>query len=89
MADGIDRKADERMEFTTSKDVVVNPTFQDMNLKGKCNAPALGTRLTICREPSSWYLRLWIRISLRCSVPSDRANLQGSRHHRPGAIRYW
>ncbi len=35
MADGIDRKADERMEFTTSKDVVVNPTFQDMNLKGK------------------------------------------------------
>lgn len=29
MADGIDRKADERMEFTTSKDVTVAPTFQD------------------------------------------------------------
>jgi hypothetical protein len=29
MAEGIDRKADERMEFTTSKDVVVAPTFQD------------------------------------------------------------
>jgi len=29
MADGIDRKAEERMEFTTSKDVTVAPTFQD------------------------------------------------------------
>jgi ATP-dependent RNA helicase len=35
MADGIDRKADERMEFSTSKEVVVSPTFQDMHLKGK------------------------------------------------------
>jgi len=34
MADGIDRKAEEKMEFTTSKDVVVSPTFQDMHLKG-------------------------------------------------------
>jgi len=34
MAEGIDRKADERMEFTTSKDVTVAPTFQDMHLKG-------------------------------------------------------
>lgn len=32
---GIDRKAEEKMEFTTSKDVVVSPTFQDMHLKGK------------------------------------------------------
>jgi hypothetical protein len=29
MAEGIDRKADERMEFTTSKDVTVAPTFVD------------------------------------------------------------
>jgi ATP-dependent RNA helicase len=29
MADGIDRQAEERMEFTTSKDVTVAPTFQD------------------------------------------------------------
>ena len=29
MADGIDRKADERMEFTTSADVSVAPTFTD------------------------------------------------------------
>jgi len=29
MADGIDRKADERMEFTTSKDVTVAPTFTE------------------------------------------------------------
>jgi ATP-dependent RNA helicase len=35
MAEGIDRKADERMEFTTSKEVVVSPTFQDMHLKGR------------------------------------------------------
>ena len=27
MAEGIDRKADERMEFTTSKDVTVAPTY--------------------------------------------------------------
>ncbi|RQM08533.1 hypothetical protein DH86_00000264 [Scytalidium sp. 3C] len=33
MADGIDRKADERLEFTTSQDVTVAPTFQDMHLK--------------------------------------------------------
>merc|ERR1712098_464599 len=33
MADGIDRKADERMEFTTSADVSVAPTFTDMHLK--------------------------------------------------------
>lgn len=34
MADGIDRKAEERMEFSTSKDVTVVPTFSDMHLKG-------------------------------------------------------
>jgi len=27
---GIDRKAEERMEFTTSKDVTVAPTFTDV-----------------------------------------------------------
>jgi len=30
---GIDRKADERMEFTTSKEVTVSPTFEGMSLK--------------------------------------------------------
>jgi hypothetical protein len=39
MAEGIDRKADERMEFTTSKDVTVAPTFQDMHLKGQNQPP--------------------------------------------------
>ena len=34
MADeGIDRKADERMEFSTSKEVTVAPTFEQMSLK--------------------------------------------------------
>jgi len=33
MADGIDRKADERMEFNTSKEVQVAPTFEAMHLK--------------------------------------------------------
>jgi ATP-dependent RNA helicase len=28
MADGIDRKADERMELSTSKEVTVAPTFE-------------------------------------------------------------
>ena len=32
---GIDRKADERMEFSTSKEVTVHPTFESMSLKGK------------------------------------------------------
>lgn len=31
---GIDRKADERMEFSTSKEVTVHPTFEAMSLKG-------------------------------------------------------
>jgi hypothetical protein len=32
---GIDRKADEKIQFTTSKEVTVHPTFESMNLKGK------------------------------------------------------
>ncbi|KAJ4124632.1 RNA helicase [Fusarium oxysporum] len=32
-AGGIDRKADERMEFSTSKEVTVHPTFESMSLK--------------------------------------------------------
>ena len=34
-AGGIDRKAEERMEFSTSKEVTVHPTFESMSLKGK------------------------------------------------------
>src|ERR1700760_4510673 len=33
MADGIDRKMDDRIEFTTSKEVTVAPTFEAMHLK--------------------------------------------------------
>lgn len=33
MAEGIDRKQDERMEFSTSKEVTVAPTFEAMHLK--------------------------------------------------------
>lgn len=32
---GIDRRADEKMEFSTSKEVTVHPTFESMSLKGK------------------------------------------------------
>lgn len=32
---GIDRKAEERMEFSTSKEVTVHPTFESMSLKGE------------------------------------------------------
>jgi len=32
---GIDRRADEKMEFSTSKEVTVHPTFEAMSLKGK------------------------------------------------------
>lgn len=36
MADGgIDRKADEKIQFSTSKEVTVHPTFESMSLKGK------------------------------------------------------
>lgn len=34
---GIDRKAEERMEFNTSKEVTVHPTFESMSLKGKAD----------------------------------------------------
>lgn len=37
-AGGIDRKADERMEFSTSKEVTVHPTFESMSLKGMSQA---------------------------------------------------
>lgn len=33
MAEGIDRHEDQRLEFTTSKEVTVAPTFEDMHLK--------------------------------------------------------
>lgn len=33
-AGGIDRKAEEKMEFSTSKEVTVHPTFESMSLKG-------------------------------------------------------
>lgn len=32
---GIDRRADEKMEFSTSKEVTVHPTFEAMSLKGR------------------------------------------------------
>lgn len=32
---GIDRKADEKIQFSTSKEVTVHPTFESMSLKGK------------------------------------------------------
>lgn len=38
---GIDRKADERMEFSTSKGVTVHPTFESMSLKGKQTSGAV------------------------------------------------
>lgn len=37
MAEGIDRKADEKIEFSTSKEVTVHPTFESMSLKGEFN----------------------------------------------------
>lgn len=48
MADGpsgIDRNADEKMEFSTSKEVTVHPTFESMSLKGMFGSdmPDLGT----------------------------------------------
>jgi ATP-dependent RNA helicase len=40
MADGagIDRKADEKIQFSTSKEVTVHPTFESMSLKGASQA---------------------------------------------------
>lgn len=35
---GIDRKADEKIQFSTSKEVTVHPTFESMSLKGKPGA---------------------------------------------------
>ena len=33
MAEGIDRREDQRLEFSTSKEVTVAPTFEAMHLK--------------------------------------------------------
>lgn len=41
-AGGIDRKADERMEFSTSKEVTVHPTFESMSLKGMATIVYIG-----------------------------------------------
>jgi len=35
---GIDRKNDEKIQFTTSKEVTVHPTFESMSLKGMFDA---------------------------------------------------
>lgn len=44
MADvGIDRNADEKMEFSTSKEVTVHPTFESMSLKGMCCSDMFAT----------------------------------------------
>jgi ATP-dependent RNA helicase len=32
---GIDHKADEKLQFSTSKEVTVHPTFEAMSLKGE------------------------------------------------------
>ncbi len=32
---GIDRKAEEKMEFSTSNEVTIHPTFESMALKGE------------------------------------------------------
>jgi hypothetical protein len=61
MADGIDRKAEERMEFSTSKDVTVIPTFSDMSLKGRSYYCAEDNPILIqTRESPPRNLRIWI-----------------------------
>jgi hypothetical protein len=52
MADGagIDRKADEKIQFSTSKEVTVHPTFESMALKGASHTkllPSLRNALTV------------------------------------------
>ncbi len=44
---GIYKKAEERMEFTTSKEVTVNPTFESMSLKGECLAAGAWMRVIV------------------------------------------
>lgn len=44
-AGGIDRKADERMEFSTSKEVTVHPTFESMSLKGRISILSYGSNV--------------------------------------------
>lgn len=81
-AGGIDRKAEERMEFNTSKEVTVHPTFESMSLKGKAlfalrTLPGQQTLIQLCRISPSWNLRLRLRVALGCSVPRHRPSLQG------------
>lgn len=47
---GIDRKAEERMEFTTSKEVTVHPTFESMALKGELSSALEGNRASVVKS---------------------------------------
>jgi ATP-dependent RNA helicase len=40
---GIDRKADEKIQFSTSKEVTVHPTFEAMSLKGEVCGPRVAS----------------------------------------------
>lgn len=90
-AGGIDRKADERMEFSTSKEVTVHPTFESMSLKGRFDLLRCAREMLISlsREPAPWDLRLWIRISLRRAVQSHCPGVQGTGHDRASPVRNW
>ncbi len=46
---GIDRRTDEKMEFSTSKEVTVHPTFEAMSLKGKQQTTAIKSHVIECR----------------------------------------
>lgn len=80
--EGIDRKQDERLEFSTSKEVSVAPTFEAMHLVsiGRRSHARMRADLAVEREPPTRHLRIRLRVSLSGTVTSHRADLQRTRH---------
>lgn len=64
MADGIDRKAEERMEFTTSKDVTVAPTFQDSMYLAHQSVLRILARGSSCQDHSMNLMIVALRLDL-------------------------
>lgn len=89
MADGIDRKAEERMEFTTSKEVSVAPTFEQSKHNDNTSMTYFDISDSVIEgEPSSRHLRIRIRVAFSSPIQSHCTNLQRTRHNCAGAIRY-
>lgn len=91
MADeGIDRKMEDKMDFTTSKEVTVNPTFESMHLKENLlrGVYALSPPIATLggRRWADQVAQIRLRVTIRRAVASNSPDLQGERHNSAGTV---